>query len=88
MSKRKDAKAAAKAAEEAAKATEQASISKDDLEAKFRKIKTDVDQVKTDKKNQVIPAVSLAAILILLISYLLGQRTGKKKSAVVQIRRI
>ncbi len=68
--------------------TEQAPISKDDLEAKFRQIKTDVDQVTTDKKNQIIPAVGLVAILIMLIAYLLGQRTGKKKSAVVQIRRI
>ncbi len=68
--------------------TEQAPISKDDIEAKFRTIKDDVDQVKTEKKNQIIPAVSLAAILIMLIAYLLGQRTGKKKSAVVQIRRI
>lgn len=68
--------------------TEQAPISKEDLEAKFRQIKTDVDQVTTDKKNQIIPAVGLVAILIMLIAYLLGQRTGKKKSAVVQIRRI
>ena len=68
--------------------TEQAPISKDDIEAKFRTIKTDVDQVTTDKKNQIIPAVGLGAILIMLIAYLLGTRTGKKKSAVVQIRRI
>lgn len=68
--------------------TEQAPISKDDLEAKFRQIKTDVDQVTTEKKNKIIPAVGLFAILIVLITYMLGQRTGKKKSAVVQIRRI
>jgi len=68
--------------------TEQAPISKDDLEAKFRQIKDDVDQVTTEKKNQIIPAVSAVAILVLIIAYLLGQRTGKKKSAVVQIRRI
>ena len=68
--------------------TEQAPISKDDLEAKFREIKTDVEQVTTEKRNKIIPAVGLVAILIVLITYLLGQRTGKKKSAVVQIRRI
>lgn len=85
MSKKDKAEEAAK---DAVPSTEQAPISKDDLEAKFRQIKTDVDQVATDKKNQVIPAVGLAAIVIMLIAYLLGQRTGKKKSAVVQIRRI
>ena len=68
--------------------TEQAPISKDDIEAKFRTIKTEVDQVTTDKKNQIIPAVGLVAILIMLIAYMLGQSKGKKKSAVVQIRRI
>lgn len=87
MSKKKDAKALADA-QDAVASTEQAPISKDDIEAKFRQVKTDVDQVTTDKKNQIIPAVGLAAILIMLIAYLLGQRTGKKKSAVVQIRRI
>lgn len=88
MSKKKDAKKAAAAAKDAVPSTEQAPISKDDIEAKFRQVKTDVDQVTTDKKNQIIPAVSLVAILIMLIAYMLGQRTGKKKSAVVQIRRI
>ena len=52
--------------------TEQAPISKDDIEAKFRTIKTEVDQVTTDKKNQIIPAVGLVAILIMLIAYMLG----------------
>lgn len=85
MSKKDDAKAELV---DGAPSTEQAPISKEDLEAKFRQIKTDVDQVATDKKNQIIPAVGLVAILIMLIAYLLGQRTGKKKSAVVQIRRI
>ncbi len=88
MSKKSKAKAAAKNPQDAAVSTEQAPISKNDLEAKFREIKTDVDQVTTEKKNKIIPAVTLGAILIMLIAYLLGQRTGKKKSAVVQIRRI
>lgn len=88
MSKRKDKKAAEKALQKAVPATEQAPISKEDLESKFRTIKHDVDQVANDKKSQIVPAVSVAAIVIMLIAYLLGQRTGKKKSAVVQIRRI
>ncbi len=92
IGKKKDAKVdspkKADKALEGVASTEQAPISKEDIEAKFRTIKTDVDQVATDKKNQIIPAVGLLAILIMLIAYLLGQRTGKKKSAVVQIRRI
>ena len=90
MKKKDKAAKADKALAEAkdAVSTEQAPISKDDIEAKFRTIKTEVDQVTTDKKNQIIPAVGLAAILIMLIAYMLGQSKGKKKSAVVQIRRI
>ena len=90
MKKKDKAAKADKALAEAkdAVSTEQAPISKDDIEAKFRTIKTEVDQVATDKKNQIIPAVGLAAILIMLIAYMLGQSKGKKKSAVVQIRRI
>lgn len=94
MSKRKDKKAekAEKAKKNApqdvAAATEQAPISKDDLENKFRQIKSDVDDVTVGAKDSAVPLAAAGGILVLLLFFILGKRVGKKKSAVVQIRRI
>ncbi len=84
MSKRSDKKKA----KDAAVSTEQAPISKDDLEAKFRQIKTEVDEVTGSAKNKAVPAAAAGGLLLILLMFLLGKRVGKKKSAVVQIRRI
>jgi len=91
MSKRSEKKKAAKAAEEAAAravSTEQAPISKDDLESKFRQIKTEVDTVTTGAVDKAVPIAAAGGILLVLLFFLVGKRVGKKKSAVVQIRRI
>ena len=69
-------------------ATEQAPISKDDIEAKFREIKTEVDAVTSQAKSKAVPAAAVGGILLLLLMYLLGRRIGSKRSAVVEIRRI
>lgn len=86
MSKRSDKKKAKAAG--AAVSTEQAPISKDDLEAKFRQIKTEVDEVTGSAKGKAIPAAVGGGLLLILLMFLMGKRIGKKKSAVVQIRRI
>ena len=88
MSRRKDKKKAAEAAALAAVSTEQAPISKDDLENKFRQIKTEVDDVTIGAKDKYVPIAAAGGILLALIIFILGKRVGKKKSAVVQIRRI
>lgn len=65
-----------------------APISKDDLEAKFREIKDEVDSVARSAKSKAVPAGLVGGILILLIMYLLGRRVGSKRSAMVEIRRL
>ncbi|MFT7473163.1 MAG: hypothetical protein ACI81L_000074 [Verrucomicrobiales bacterium] len=68
--------------------TEQAPISKDDLEAKFRQIKTEVDNVTEGAKSKAVPAIAVGGILFILLMYLLGKRVGSKRSSVVEIRRL
>lgn len=68
--------------------TEQAPISKDDIEQKFRQIKSEVDSVTDSAKNKAVPAAAIGGIVFLLLMYLLGRRVGSKRSAVVEIRRI
>lgn len=68
--------------------TEQAPISRDDIEQKFRQIKTEVDSATESAKGKAVPAAAIGGILFLLFVYLLGRRVGSKRSAVVEIRRL
>ena len=63
-------------------------ISRDDLESKFREVKGGVDQRTLAAKETARPYAIGALILVLLLTYLIGKRVGKKKSTVVEIRRI
>jgi hypothetical protein len=66
----------------------QKKITRDDIETKLRELAGDVDfQVDAAKPKLLAGAVG-AAILALLIAYLLGRRGGKSRSAVVEIRRL
>jgi hypothetical protein len=46
-----------------------------------------VDRVES-KRSTVLAGVSVAAVLLLIIVYLLGRRTGKRKTTIVEIRRV
>ena len=63
-------------------------ITRDDLEAKFRDVAGDLeDQVDEAKPTLVAGAVG-ALLLAVLVAYLLGRRSGRHRSAVVEIRRL
>ena len=68
--------------------TETAAITPADIEAKFRDIQGQVEVVAEDSKKKAAIAGSVLAIIILLLVYMLGRRTGKKRSTVVEIRRL
>lgn len=63
-------------------------ITRDDLEAKFREIKGDVDQRTKAAKDTLMPLAIFGGLLMLLLVYIAGKRVGKKKSTIVEIRRI
>jgi hypothetical protein len=63
-------------------------ITRDDLEAKFREIKGGVDQRAKAAKDTAMPFAIFGGLLLLLLVYLVGKRVGKKKSTIVEIRRI
>ena len=63
-------------------------ITRVDLESKFREIQDDV-QGKVDGKRDTMKAVAIGGgIVVLLIIYILGRRSGKKKTTIVEIRRV
>jgi uncharacterized protein YoxC len=63
-------------------------ITRADLEGKFREIQDDV-QGKVDTKQDTMKAVVIGAgVVLLLVFYVLGRRSGKKKTTLVEIRRV
>ena len=63
-------------------------ITRDDLEAKFREVQGGVDQRARAAKDTVLPYAIAGGLFLLFLMYLAGRRVGKKKSTIVEIRRI
>jgi hypothetical protein len=63
-------------------------ITPDDIEAKLREVAGDVDSGVESVKPKLITAGVAAAVVALLVAYLLGRRGGRHRSAVVEIRRL
>jgi hypothetical protein len=59
-----------------------------DIEAKFRQIQDQVDQVAEEGRQRLLPVAIGAGLVLVVVVYLLGRRSGRRRSTVVQIRRI
>ena len=68
--------------------TETQRITPADLESKFRDIQGQVDTVAGDSKKKATIGATILAILLLVIIYSMGRKAGKKKSTVLEIRRL
>jgi hypothetical protein len=63
-------------------------VSRADLEAKFRSIQEGVQTKVESKRQSVLASGALGLFLLLLVFFFLGKRSGKKKSTIVEIRRL
>lgn len=63
-------------------------ITRDDIEAKLREVAGDVDSEVEAAKPKILGAAVAAGLITLLVVYLLGRRSGRNRSAVVEIRRL
>jgi hypothetical protein len=63
-------------------------ITPQDLENKLRSLQGDVQSKVDDKKSTIATAAAAGSVVLLLIFFMLGKRSGKKRSTVVEIRRI
>jgi hypothetical protein len=62
-------------------------ISKADIEAKLRRLQGDVEDTVTSNRQKIITAVAVVAVVTVSLAYLLGRRAGRKRNAIVEIRR-
>lgn len=63
-------------------------ITPQDIENRLKALQGDVQGKVDDKKSTIATAAATGGMLLLVIIFLLGRRSGKKRSAVVEIRRI
>ena len=63
-------------------------ISRNDIESKLREIRGEVDSTATAAKPAALAVVGVVAVVVIGAAYMLGRRKGKKKSTVVEIRRV
>ena len=63
-------------------------ITRDDLETRFRQLQDSVQGRVEDKKQTLMTAGIVAGVIVLLIVFLLGSGRGKKKTTLVEIRRV
>ncbi|MGA0863669.1 MAG: hypothetical protein ACO3RB_07240 [Ilumatobacteraceae bacterium] len=62
-------------------------ISRDDLESKFRALQADIQGKAADKKQSVLAVAGAVGATIVIVAYLLGRRSGRKRSGRVEFRR-
>jgi hypothetical protein len=63
-------------------------ITRDDIEAKLRELESDARDQVASARTTLVTAGVVAAVLVLLLAFLLGRRGGRQRSTVVEIRRL
>jgi hypothetical protein len=63
-------------------------VTRDDIEAKLREIRGDVDSIGDNAKQYALVAGAVVAVAVVAIAFSLGKRKGKKKRTVVEVRRV
>ncbi len=62
-------------------------IERSDLEAKFRRVQSAVDDTTTTVKNAGV-ALAIAGVVVVVLVYFLGRRRGRKGGARLEIYRL
>ena len=63
-------------------------VTRDDIEAKLRELRGEVDSAGERAKGGAVVVGAVAAVAILAAVYLLGRRKGKKRTTIVEVRRV
>ena len=63
-------------------------ITREDLEGKFREAQSGWQGKLEDKKQTLITVAAAGGLVLLVLFFLLGKRSGKRKTTFVEIRRV
>jgi hypothetical protein len=63
-------------------------ITREDIETKLRQLKGEGEEVIEANRSRGIVVAIVAGLGVIALAYFFGRRRGKKKSAIVEIRRL
>ncbi len=63
-------------------------IRRDDLEAKMRELEGEVTETRESATNTIVTVGAVAVVVVIAIAFLMGRRKGKKRTTVVEVRRL
>ena len=63
-------------------------VTRDDIEAKLRELRGEVDTAGDNAKQYALIAGAVVAVTVVAIAFAWGKRKGKKKTTVVEVRRV
>jgi LPXTG-motif cell wall-anchored protein len=63
-------------------------VTRADLEAKLREVRGEIEETGEAAKGTALIVAGVAAAALLGLVFLLGKRRGRRKSTVVEIRRV
>ena len=66
----------------------EAKVTREQLEAKFAALQTGVESTVAEKRKTVVIAGAVGGLVLLLLFFALGRRSGKRKTTIVEIRRV
>jgi len=68
--------------------THAAPITRDTLEAKFRELQGEVDETREQATSMLLTVGAVVVVGVIAIAFLAGRRRGKKRTTIVEVRRI
>ncbi len=68
--------------------TDRPGITPADIESKFREVQGQFDVVAADGKRRLAVVGAVGGVVLVIVVYLIGRRAGKRRSTVLEIRRL
>jgi hypothetical protein len=75
-------------ANSAAAVPEDRRITRDDLERKLRSLQGNVDETRQSALSTAITVGAVVAVGVVAVAFWMGRRSGRRRSTVVEVRRI
>jgi len=63
-------------------------VTRDDLEQRFAAVQQGLQSKMRDRKSSLVTIATVGGVILALVIYFLGKRAGKRKTTLVEIRRV
>ncbi|MBW3575488.1 MAG: hypothetical protein KY450_11565 [Actinobacteria bacterium] len=70
------------------KVGEGATVTRDDIERKLRDLRGEAGEVAESGRNSALIAAVATAVAVVAMAYLFGRRKGRRRTTVVEVRRV